>query len=184
VVTGLADRLRGFGRYERSRRLEAAHALDVQPGQWDFLSAVQSWRDLLKQPDVGLALDAEWRMGAGEVPGSAIGHVNAHEVNQVLDWLAALTKAGDPPQKVVVLHIFRASMISDLKSITNHPELALVQHLDGFGGVKTKMDVYQKLAAPQQFHMGFKLFYTQDHPLLTPAQVLAMKPQPEFVSYQ
>ncbi|HEY0498679.1 MAG TPA: hypothetical protein VGD48_23255 [Kutzneria sp.] len=158
--------------------------LDVQPGQRDFMSAVQPYRDLLAQPDVGLALDAEWRMDAGEVPGSVIGHVGTAEVNQVLDWTAALTRDADLPQKVVVLHMFRASMITDLPTVAQHTELALVQHLDGFGGVETKMDIYHAIADPQRFHMGFKLFYTQDQPLLGPPDVLAMQPQPEFVSYQ
>jgi hypothetical protein len=158
--------------------------LDVQPGHRDFLSAVQPWRDLLSQPDVGLGLDAEWRMDAGEAPGSVIGHVSAQEVNQVVSWLAGLADAGNLPQKVVVLHMFRASMITDLAAIAAHPEIALVQHLDGFGDVATKMDIYQAIAAPQQFHMGFKLFYTQDHPMLSASDVLAIRPQPEFVSYQ
>ena len=169
---------------DAARKHHQLFILDVQPGQRDFLSAVQPWKDLLSQPDVGLALDAEWRMDPGEVPGSVIGHVGAPEVNQVLGWLADLTKAGDLPQKVVVLHTFRATMISGLNEIADHPQLALVQHLDGFGDVKTKMDIYHAIAAPQRFHMGFKLFYTQDHPLLAASDVLAMKPQPEFVSYQ
>lgn len=169
---------------EAARRHHQLFILDIQPGRRDFLSAVQPWQDLLAQPDVGLALDAEWRMGPGEAPGSVIGHVDAAEVNQVLARVAELTKAGDLPQKVVVLHMFRASMVTGLDAVAEHPELALVQHLDGFGDVSTKMDIYHAIAAPKRFHLGFKLFYTQDHPMLSPADVLAMRPQPEFVSYQ
>jgi hypothetical protein len=167
-----------------ARKHHQLFILDVQPGQRDFMSAVQPYRDLLSQPDVGLALDAEWRMDPGEVPGTVIGHVGAPEVNQVLDWVADLTRTGDLPQKVVVLHMFRASMVADLPVIADHPELALVQHLDGFGGVETKMDIYHAIANPEKFHLGFKLFYKQDQPMLGPPDVLAMKPQPEFVSYQ
>jgi hypothetical protein len=167
-----------------ARRHHQLFILDVQPGQRDFMAAVQPYRDLLSQPDVGLALDAEWRMDPGNVPGSVIGHVGASEVNRVLDWTADLTKAGDLPQKVVLLHMFRAAMITDLGTIAGHPELALVQHLDGFGGVNTKMGIYHAIANPQKFHMGFKLFYKQDQPMLGPPDVLAMQPQPEFVSYQ
>lgn len=169
---------------DAARKHHELFILDVQPGQRDFRDAVKPWRDLLTQPDVGLALDAEWRMGPGQVPGQSIGHVDAAEVNGVLDWVAGLTKNQDLPQKVVVLHMFRASMITGIGTVTDHPELALVQHLDGFGDVRTKMDIYHAIAAPKQFHMGFKLFYTQDHPLLAPKDVLAMTPPPEFVSYQ
>jgi hypothetical protein len=167
-----------------ARKHHQLFILDVQPGRTDFMTAVQPYRDLLAQPDVGLALDAEWRMDPGEVPGTVIGHVGAAEVNGVLDWVAGLTKDGNLPQKVVVLHMFRASMITDLPAIAQHTELALVQHLDGFGGVETKMDIYHAIADPKRFHMGFKLFYKQDQPLLGPKDVLAMTPQPEFISYQ
>ena len=169
---------------DAARKHHELFILDVQPGQKDFREAVKPWRELLQQPDVGLALDAEWRMGQGEAPGQSIGHVDATEVNGVLDWVAALTKERDLPQKVVVLHMFRASMIPDLGNVEQHPELALVQHLDGFGDVPTKLGIYHEIAAPKRFHMGFKLFYTQDHPLLSPKDVLEMGPQPEFVSYQ
>jgi hypothetical protein len=172
------------GYLDAARKHHELFILDIQPGQKDFRDAVKPWADLLKQPDVGLALDAEWRMGSGQVPGQSIGHVDATEVNGVLDWVAELTKAQDLPQKVVVLHMFRASMITGIGNIQQHPELALVQHLDGFGDVATKMGIYHEIAAPKQFRMGFKLFYTQDHPLLSPPDVLKMTPQPEFVSYQ
>jgi len=167
-----------------ARKHHQLFILDVQPGRTDFMDAVRPYRDLLSQPDVGLALDAEWRMEPDEVPGTVIGHVGAAEVNGVLDWVADLTKTGNLPQKVVVLHMFRASMIPDLPAVAQHPELALVQHLDGFGGVETKMDIYHAIADPQRFHMGFKLFYKQDEPLLGPKDVLGMEPRPEFVSYQ
>ncbi|EWM19603.1 hypothetical protein [Kutzneria sp. 744] len=167
-----------------ARKHHQLFLLDVQPGQKDFMQAVQPYQDLLAQPDVGLALDAEWRMEPGQVPGKVIGHVGAAEVNGVLDWVAELTKSRDLPQKVVLLHMFRASMIPDLTGVAEHPELALVQHLDGFGGVETKMDIYHAIAQPGRFHMGFKLFYQQDKPMLGPEEVLRMTPLPEFVSYQ
>jgi hypothetical protein len=170
---------------DAARKHHELFILDVQPGHKDFRDAVKPWQSLLQQPDVGLALDAEWRMSPGEVPGQIIGHVGADEVNGVLDWVADLTRQGNLPQKVVVLHMFRASMLPDLDAVdTDHPELALVQHLDGFGAVPTKTDIYHAIAQPQRFHMGFKLFYTQDTPLLSPTDVLGMAPQPEFVSYQ
>ncbi|MGH3504396.1 MAG: hypothetical protein ACRDQA_26370 [Nocardioidaceae bacterium] len=59
-----------------------------------------------------------------------------------------------------------------------------IQRLDGFGAPGDKRAKYRRLQRPQQFHMGFKLFYTQDTPLMDPARVLKLHPQPEYISYQ
>ena len=40
-----------------------------------------------------------------------------------------------------------------------------------------------RLAIPPSFHPGFKLFYRQDRPLMTPAQAMAPRPRPEVVTY-
>jgi hypothetical protein len=158
--------------------------LDVQPGRADFLSRVQHWSDLLAQPDVGLALDSEWRMGPDQIPGHSIGRVDATEINAVTGWLADLVRTDHLPQKLVVLHQFTASMITDPQAVAAHPELALVQHLDGFGTRAAKLAKYPALLRPAQFAPGFKLFYQQDIGLMPPAAVLALNPTPAFVSYE
>jgi hypothetical protein len=158
--------------------------IDVQPGQADFLSRVQHWSDLLAQPDVGLALDSEWRMAPGQIPGTRIGHVDAAEINAVTDWLANLVRTDHLPQKLLLLHQFTASMITDPRAITPHPELAMVQHLDGFGSRAAKLAKYPALLHPAQFAPGFKLFYKQDIGMMSPADVLALQPQPAFISYE
>lgn len=43
--------------------------LDVQPGRSDFLDEAEALQPWLEQPDVGLALDPEWRMGPARCPG-------------------------------------------------------------------------------------------------------------------
>lgn len=172
------------------RYLDAARAhqqmlvLDIQPGRSEFLPEVQRWADLLTEPDVGLALDPEWRMDDDQVPGKVIGHVDAPEVNAVGSWLADLTRDRRLPQKLFVLHMFTGSMVTNVAEVAAHPELAMVQHLDGFGSQAVKKEKYRVLQRPAQFHMGFKLFYTQDLDLLEPAEVLALAPPPEYVSYQ
>src|SRR5215216_6262572 len=37
--------------------------LDLQPGRTDFLSQAKIYESLLREPNVGLALDPEWRLG-------------------------------------------------------------------------------------------------------------------------
>lgn len=158
--------------------------LDVQPGRDRFLPEVQHWAALLSQPDVGLALDSEWRMHGDQVPARVIGHTDAAEINTVTNWLAQLVRRYDLPQKIVLLHQFKDSMIVHPADIAAHPELALVQHLDGFGSRSAKLAIYKSLRRPAQFHMGFKLFYQQDLGMLSPSAVLSIKPAPDYVSYE
>ncbi|MBJ7290698.1 hypothetical protein [Williamsia sp.] len=157
--------------------------LDIQPGRCDFLSQTRRWEPLLAQPDVGLALDAEWRMPAGVVPGQQIGTVSAAEINTVTTWLADLTRRRALPQKPLLLHQFTVDMITDRDALAAPPELAVISHTDGFGSIPDKMTKYRALTSPR-LHSGFKLFYTQDKPLMSPAQVLGLQPPPDFISYQ
>jgi len=158
--------------------------LDVQPGRSHFLPRVREWEPLLREPDVGLALDPEWRMPAGQVPGHTIGQVRAAEINEVSGWLAELTRSAGLPQKLLVLHQFTRGMMPDQDAVVAHPELAIVQHVDGFGSPAQKLSKYQSLQRPDRFHLGFKLFYDEDTPMLGPAETLALQPPPDYVSFQ
>jgi hypothetical protein len=158
--------------------------LDVQPGTSDFLSAARVWEPLLREPDVGLALDPEWRMAPGEVPGEVIGGVDASEVNTVATWLDGIVRDQNLPQKLFVLHQFTSSMITSPEQLATPPGLAVVQHIDGFGAPENKRGKYAQLQRPGQLHPGFKLFYDEDTPMLSPAETLALSPPPELVTYQ
>ena len=158
--------------------------IDIQPGRSDFMTAVRPWENLLHEPDVSLALDPEWRMPPGEVPGKQIGTVSADEVNQVSTWLADIVRTGNLPQKLFVVHQFTPNEITNPERLQTPPQLAVVQHIDGFGAPPNKLGKYQELQRPQQMHLGFKLFYTEDTPMLTTAQALALRPAPDLVTYQ
>ena len=94
--------------------VDAAHRagmptiIDLQPGRSDFLSQAQRYGSLLSRPDVWLALDPEWRLGADQVPLEQIGSVSAAEVNGVSEWLAELVRREGLPPKALVLHQFRS----------------------------------------------------------------------------
>jgi len=161
--------------------------LDLQSGRSDFLTQAKEYEPLLKQPNVGLALDPEWRLTPTEVPLVQIGTVDITEVNQTLDWLAALTKHERLPQKLVVLHQFRLDMIQNRQALdTSHNNLALVIQMDGSGPQSTKLDTWRTITAgaPPDVHFGWKNFYHQDPALLDPAGTMAVQPQPWYVSYQ
>jgi hypothetical protein len=179
-----------IARADVQRYIDAAHEhgalllLDIQPGRAGFLSVVRRWKWALEDPYVGLALDPEWRMGRHGVPGRKIGSVSAAEVNRVSDWLKTLVKIEDLPQKLFVLHQFRTDMIEDIGDIEPRTGLVMVQHVDGFGTPSQKLDTFHTVIRPRQFFLGFKLFYDEDHRLLKPGFVRAIRPRVQFVSYQ
>lgn len=161
--------------------------LDLQPGHSDFLSQAKIYEDLLKRPNVGLALDPEWRLAPGQVHMQQIGSVTAEEINETTDWLAKLTAENNLPQKAVILHQFSMSMIQNRENIkTDHPELELILHADGHGTPDLKMETWGVLqqGLPEDIHMAWKNFYDEDTPTFTPEQTYDIEPKPWFVSYQ
>jgi hypothetical protein len=136
---------------------------------------------------VGLALDPEWRLLSNQVHLKQIGSVASAEVNQVSDFLAQLTAAHHLPQKLLVLHQFRTSMIRGESALNvRHDELAVLIHMDGQGAQGAKSDTWAAVqrAAPAGVVFGWKNFYDEDKPILTPAQTMAKRPAPVMISYQ
>jgi len=172
--------------------VEAAQAagqlvvLDLQPGRTDFLTQAQLYADLLALPNVGLALDPEWRLAPDQVHLRQIGTVGIDEVNAVADWLATFTRERHLPQKLFVLHQFTSRMISDRQRLdTTHDELALMIHVDGQGGQPAKAGTWRALRADAPpVHWGWKNFIDEDKPMLDPAQTYAVQPVPDLVTYQ
>lgn len=161
--------------------------LDLQPGRASLLEQAQRYEDLLSRPNVGLALDPEWKIGPDELPMENVGHVEAAEVNEVADWLAGLVSEKKLPQKALVLHQFQQQMIRDRETVnTDHPELAFVLHADGHGPTDVKMETWNMMReglSPNYF-MAWKNFIDEDHPMLTPEGTFSVEPRPWFVSYQ
>lgn len=177
-------------RSEVRRYIRAAHRndalllLDIQPGRTSFLEAAKRWEWALRDPWVGLALDPEWRMGPRQVPAHTVGQVRAGEVNRTSGWLARIAREEGLPQKLFVLHQFRVDMIERIGQVKKRPELAMVQHVDGFGTPRQKLATYHAVARPKQFAMGFKLFYDEDVRRMQSRAVHAVRPKVRFVSFQ
>lgn len=169
---------------DAARRHKMLLLLDLQPGRGDFLTQARRYERFLRLPDVGLALDPEWRMGPTEVPARVIGHADAAEINRVSAWLAGIVRRDDLPQKLFVVHQFTATMVVDKPAVVTRPGLATVFHIDGFGGQQIKIEKYRQLSVRRPFFNGFKLFYRQDVDMMSPAQAMALRPQPDLVTYQ
>lgn len=162
--------------------------LDLQPGRTDFVTQAERYRSLLELPHVGLALDPEWRLGPNEVHLTQIGSVSIEEVNQVVAWLADLTQENELPQKLLVLHQFRLDMLPERERLDlSRDELAVMIHADGQGGQGDKQATWRAVreGAPAGLAWGWKNFYDEDSPMLTPEQTIAqVDPRPDLVTYQ
>ncbi len=71
-----------------------------------------------------------------------------------------------------MLHQFRLSMIQDRDTLEQHPELDVLVHVDGQGSQPDKQATWKALhvGAPEGIHWGWKNFYDEDTPMLTPQQ--------------
>jgi hypothetical protein len=161
--------------------------LDLQPGYTDFLTQAKRYEELLVLPHVGLALDPEWRLAPGQRHMEQIGKVSAAEVNAVADYLASLVRERALPQKMLLLHQFKTFMLEDRASIVaDRPELAVITQMDGHGAPSTKLETWRVILQdpPAGMAFGWKNFYDEDSPTLSPAATMAVEPTPVFVSYQ
>ena len=167
-----------------ARKAKALLILDVQPGRSDFFTETKRLRKYLKEPDVGLALDPEWRMKPDQIPGKVIGSVTAPEVNATSDWLNKLTKRYKLPQKLLLIHQFTDDMVPE-QQLKERDQLAYVLNVDGFGTQSLKVAKYKSFVAQSPgFRRGFKLFYSEDTNTMTPAEVMGLQPRPDVVVYE
>ncbi len=173
-----------IGRYlKAARKIDAILLLDIQPGRADFLTEAKALRKWLAEPDVSLALDPEWRMQEGQVPGQTIGSVSAQEVNSVARWLSDLGRSRRLPQKLLVIHQFTKDMVRGRETLERPPGVMPVLNVDGFGPREQKEAKYRELAQ-RRLPNGFKLFYKEDRGLMPPRAVEALRPQPQLVVYE
>ena len=169
----------------QARTLRGLLIIDVQTGRRSFPEDVPHYERFLKEADVGLALDPEWRVGPGQIPGRRVGRVTAAEVNEVIDYLAGIVRRYDLPQKLLVIHQFTPFMIKDRQTLHVPPEVAVTFDIDGVGRRAAKIANYEDLAVgPTGSHQGIKLYYTRDAGLMAPWEILSLQPQPDLVIYQ
>ena len=177
-------------------RKNALLFLDIQVGHSTVQEEVPRLIPFLKRPNVMLGLDPEFSMkprkaAAGErsKPGDRIGTMDASDVNYAIGVLSDLVKQNNLPPKILVVHRFTRSMLTNSKQIKLDPRVQVVINMDGWGQPWLKYDSYRAYveAEPVQY-TGFKLFYHNDtkkgDPLLTPPEVLMLNPKPLYIQYQ
>jgi hypothetical protein len=159
--------------------------LDIQTGRSTVASEMVPLMKYLARPYVHLALDPEFSIGATKIPGKVIGRMDAADVNVASSMLAALVDSLHLPPKMLIVHRFTSPMLSNHHKIKLDPRVQIVIDMDGFGPPRLKYGSYKAYVhdRPVQY-AGFKLFYKNDKPMLTPAQVMEMDPVPLFIMYQ
>ncbi|HVA63667.1 MAG TPA: hypothetical protein VNF74_08075 [Terriglobales bacterium] len=162
---------------------------DVQPG-WSSLAAeLPPLESYMKQANVELALDPEFALVPGRRPGAWRGTMSAADINFAAQWLAKIVIANHLPPKILVVHRFTQAMVTGASAIRPLPQVEIVMDMDGFGSPSMKISAYRAFIArqPVQF-TGFKLFYHNDVKwggrVMTPADILALSPQPSYIVYQ
>ncbi|NED98424.1 hypothetical protein G1H11_24290 [Phytoactinopolyspora alkaliphila] len=172
-----------------ARKHDALLLLNIQPGRSGFLDDVKDLERWLLEPDVGLALDPEWAVNDDEVPGQTYGSTTGEELDAVAAYVSDLVAEHDLPEKVVVFHQVHESVVDDESDLGEHPGVALVKSVDGIGAQRDKEQTWERLmpTKPEHVAAGFKLFFDEDArhgELMTPEQVLALRPLPEYVLYE
>lgn len=159
--------------------------LDVQIGGSSLASELPRLVKYLERPYVHLALDPEYAMQSGGIPGRRIGTLDAAQVNEAVQLLSAIVDQQNIPPKVLVVHRFTRGMLTNYGQIKLDPRVQVVVNMDGFGPPRIKEHAYKSYVAlePVQF-TGFKLFYKKDRPMMPPERVLGLTPKPVYIQYQ
>jgi hypothetical protein len=159
--------------------------LDIQVGRSTVQAELPRLIPYLERPYVHLALDPEFAMKGGARPGRKIGTMDASEVNYAIGMLTDIVQRMHIPPKVLVVHRFTEGMLTNADKIIHDPHVQVVIDMDGFGPPALKRSTWRHVIQrdPVQY-TGFKLFYKNDKPMLTPAQVIALYPSPLYIQYQ
>jgi hypothetical protein len=160
--------------------------LDIQPGLSSVEAELPVLVPFLKRPYVQLALDPEFAMKDGHLPGRDwMGHMDASEVNHAIDVLAKIVEEEQLPPKLLIVHRFTRNMLTNASQIKRDPRVQVVVDMDGYGPPGSKMGAYRWFVVrhPVQY-TGFKLFFKNDKPMLKPEEVLELYPKPMYIQYQ
>jgi hypothetical protein len=164
--------------------------LDIQVALSNVRKEIPLLEKYLKMPQVHLGIDPEFSMKDGSIPGRRIGYMDASDINFCSDYLSKLVRENNLSPKILIVHRFTQGMVKNYQNIKLHPEVQIVMNMDGWGEPILKYSTYKSYIyrEPVQF-TGFKLFYKNDlkkapHRMLTPIELMELKPQPIYIQYQ
>lgn len=183
--------------------------LDLNIGWANPLTELMSFSKYLKLPFVEVAIDPEWMFPRHNgIPGKNLSNVRASDLNPLIEAIAEMPQTYQVPRKIMIIHQYRGdgdgkanpydprtSEIADKRNLIDDARVDVVIHIDSVGGwpgdIADKESQYKRwvaedMAKYENFRYGgFKIFYQLEsrHKLMTPAQVMSMKPAPMVVTY-
>ncbi len=161
--------------------------LDVQVGLSNLEAELPALERFLKRPDVHLGIDPEFSMKNGGKPGKRIGTFDATDVNFASRYLQQLVEKHNLPPKILVIHRFTRTGVTNVPKIKLDPRVQIVMHMDGFGAPWLKRDSYYSYVKkdPLQF-AGWKQFTKSrnDNPATSKKEILRLWPVPVYIQYQ
>jgi len=171
--------------------------IDVQLGERTPAQSVKPLLKYLKYDNVHIAVDPEFSVDNLTVrPGKKIGSITGQQINEVQQMMRDYIKAnGIKDDKILLIHMFTEHMVTNKKAITYTDRVHLAMHLDGHGSPSLKIKTYNALYTDARAGLvtgGFKVFYKQDQPRMTPRQVLGLEKvsnhlvddMPKIITYQ
>ena len=168
---------------DQARAVGARLILDIQPGRARILDEMRALREWIVQPDVDVAIDAEWNVGRRGVPNETEGKLTAAQLNSASRSLATVVRENALPPKLLLVHEFKRRSVVGERKIRKRAAVQTVLSFDGIGSPAAKTNGYADLAVPRLFN-GFMLFERLDRPLMGPPAVGGLQPSPDVVLYQ
>jgi hypothetical protein len=182
---------------EAAKKNHAVVILDVQLGKKSPAESIKPLLKYLHYDNVHLAIDPEFYVGNLSVrPGKKIGSISGEQINEAQKLMSDYLKTQNIPEdKILVVHSFTEHMVTNKKAVKYHDKIHVILNLDGHGSPSLKVKIYNGLYTENRaakISGGFKLFFKQDHPMMTPKQVLGLEPvgnkrvkdMPKFINYQ
>lgn len=178
--------------YGWAQQRNALLFLDIQVAKSTVQEELPRLLPFLARPNVELGLDPEFAMHyerEGLPPGKKVGEMHASDVNYAVRTLADLVAKNHLPPKVLVVHRWTKKMMPDAEQIHIDPRVQVVMDMDGWGPPWLKFDSYRDYVVDHPVeYTGFKLFFHNDTKkeslLITPAELLKLRPRPLYIQYQ
>ncbi|WP_421377900.1 hypothetical protein ACOJQI_11630 [Bacillus salacetis] len=159
--------------------------LDIQLSRDTVMNQVKSIEKYLKRPYVHLAIDTEFHVQEGEIPGVDLGTVDGKKIQEAIEYVSNIVKENNLPDKLVIVHQFSKHVLINKDAIQPTENVEVALNFDGHGLDAIKRAGYNEHVQKEPIQYGgFKVFYKKDEPLMMPKDVLELDPAPAFVNYQ